>query len=179
MTTLEQPTTRMQILRDVAARALDEARGGRPLPEVLTALVLAAEQQSSVEMLGSILLLDKDGVHLRAGAAPSLPAAYNEAINDIAIGPAVGSCGTACYYRQPVYVDDIKTDPVWADFRDLALSHGLRACWSTPIKDAGGAVLGAFANYYREPRHPRSQDHEAISVLTAAAAEVIALTRAR
>ena len=77
-------------------------------------------------MLASVLLLDADGVHLRHGAAPGLPEAYNKAIDGLAIGPNEGSCGSAAYRRQPVFVSDIATDPLSAPYAHLALSQGLR-----------------------------------------------------
>src|SRR5712691_656742 len=92
--------------------------------------------------LASILLFDPDGNRLRHGAAPSLPKSYIDAIDGSAIGPAAGSRGTAAYRRAPVIVSDIARDPLWADYRHLALPHGLRACWSTPIFASDGGVLG-------------------------------------
>jgi two-component sensor histidine kinase len=142
---------------------LERIAAGAPLPEVFDKLVRAIETFSDHTMLGSILLLDRDGVHLRHGAAPSLPPAYSRAIDGAAIGPAAGSCGTAAYRRQPVFVSDIEHDPLWADYRELALAHGLRACWSTPILSRTSAVLGTFAIYYREPRSPSPDDIEIIS----------------
>ncbi len=164
-------------LLDGQKRVLELIAQGAPLPAVLEVLTRAIEEQSSANALASILLLDRDGVHLRHGAAPSLPASYNEAIDGIAIGPSVGSCGTAAYLSKQVIVTDIATDPLWADFRELALEHGLRACWSTPIFSTEGKVLGTFAMYYREPRAPSEQDLQLISMVTRTAA--IAIERKR
>src|SRR5712664_532506 len=116
--------------------------------------------------LSSILLLDPSTNCLRHGAAPSLPINYAEAIEGLVIGASVGSCGTAAYRAQPVIVSDIASDPLWADFRDLALAHGLHACWSTPILSSTGRVLGTFATYYREPHSPSSQEHNVIERIT-------------
>jgi PAS domain S-box-containing protein len=116
--------------------------------------------------LSSILLLDTKANRLRHGAAPNLPKSYIEAIDGGAIGPSAGSCGTAAYRAEPVIVSDISTDPLWADYRDLALAHGLRACWSTPILSSKGRVLGTFAIYYREPRNPTPQEHNVIEQIT-------------
>lgn len=137
-----------------------------PLSAILNQLVRAAEHQSSPGLLASILLLDEDGLHLRHGAAPSLPDAYNRAIDGIEIGPAVGSCGTAAYTGEPVVVSDIASDPLWEAFKDLAASHGLRACWSTPIISSRGQVLGTFALYYRKPTIPDEQDRLIVQLLT-------------
>ena len=63
-------------------------------------------------------------------------------------------------------VSDIATDPLWADYRDLALAHGLRACWSTPILSLDGKVLGTFATYYREPRSPTGQEQSFMEQVT-------------
>jgi signal transduction histidine kinase len=110
------------------------------------------------------LLLEGD--HLRHGGAPSLPKSYNGAIDGLVIGPSEGSCGTAAYRGKSVIVSDIATDPLWAKYRDLALSHSLRACWSTPIISSTNKVLGTFAMYYREPRSPTSEDFGLIELAT-------------
>lgn len=146
--------------------ALSQIVHGVPLGKVLDELLRATEQQSEHAMLTSILLADNQCEHLVHGAAPSLPAPYNKAIDGISIGEGVGSCGTAASRGTPVYVEDIAVDPLWKDFRDLALSHGLRACWSTPIKAASGALLGTFAIYYDDVRAPTVIDIEMISFIT-------------
>ena len=141
--------------------ALELIVGALSLHEVLDGVMLGLEKQSP-GALCSVLLLDPDGIHLRHGAGPSLPDAYNRLIDGVAIGPAVGSCGTAAYANRQVIVSDIGSDPLWADYRELALGHGLRACWSTPIHNGRGEILGTFAIYYREPRHPVPAEMELI-----------------
>lgn len=151
---------------------------GCPLGETLEALAHLIESEAE-ESLCSILVLDRGGRspsghqtaspetgNLRYGAAPSLPEAYNRAIDGIAVGPAVGSCGTAAFRDDRVVVFDIATDPLWEDFRDLALPHGLRACWSTPIHGSDGRVLGTFAMYHRIPREPQLHEMVLVDVLT-------------
>src|SRR5688572_24263832 len=138
-----------QILGMIAANA--------PLSEILKRLVLLIEAQSP-GMLCSVLLLSDDGDHVRHGAAPSLPEAYVKAVDGGRIGPKNGSCGTAMYRGEPVFVTDIFSDPLWEDYRDIAAASGLRACWSTPILSGRGKVLGSFAMYYREPRSPTGEE---------------------
>lgn len=135
------------------------------LPEVLDGLMLGLEKQTP-GALCSVLLLDEDGVHLRHGGAPSLPQAYNLAVEGVTIGPAVGSCGTAAHENRQVIVSDIGSDPLWARFRKLALENGLRACWSTPIHSRYGKILGTFAIYYHEPRQPAATEMEVIERAT-------------
>jgi len=154
-----------KVLRDIAQ--------GLPLSVVLDALLRAVEADASTGMMSSILFLSEDGQHLLHGAAPSLPEAYNEAIHGIEIGEGVGSCGTAVARVEPVYVCDISTDPLWDAFRALALSHNLRACWSTPVVAADGHVLGTFAIYYDQPRAPTEADIDAISFISQTAALAI------
>ena len=126
---------------------------GAPLNEVLTTIIRLIEAHST-GMRCSISLLDEDGLHLHYGAAPNLPEAYRAATEGVRIGPNVGSCGTAAYLRQPVFVSDIASDPRWVKFRDFALQSGLRAAWSTPIMSHDGTVLGTFGMYYSEVRQP-------------------------
>ena len=143
------------------------------LSRVFEALVRMLEEQSQSGMLASILLLDDDGLHLRYGAAPNLPEAYNRAIDGVAIGPKVGSCGTAAYRKQAVYVTDIANDSLWADYVDLALAHNLRACWSTPMFSSTGRLLGTLAMYYPEVREPNEDDLRLVDVATHIAAIAI------
>jgi two-component sensor histidine kinase len=124
-------------------------------------------------MLASILLMDPDGLHLRHGAAPSLPEPYTRAIDGQEIGEAAGSCGTAAFRREAVYVSNIATDPLWARYKDLALPHDLHACWSVPILSGAGAVLGTFALYHRTPRAPTEGEKEIVTLLTRIAATAI------
>jgi PAS domain S-box-containing protein len=138
-------------------RVLESLAQGSPLEDVLTACLEYCEANSE-DMLCSILLLDREGKHLRHGAAPSLPREYMDFIDGSGIGPAAGSCGTAAYRGEAVIVEDIATDPLWAGYRSAALPFGLRSCWSTPIFDKDRKVLGTFAIYYRKPGRP-SEDH--------------------
>ena len=159
-------------------RVLELAVGDSPLEQSLGELIKIVESTSRSGVLGSILLLDQDGRHLRTGAAPSLPELYSAAIDGGEIGPKAGSCGTAAYTRQPVFVNDIATDPLWEDYAEFALSCGLRACWSTPIITSGGKVLGTFAMYHREPREPTVRDLALVDLVTQTAALVIDRKRA-
>ena len=150
---------------------------GRDLADLLTAICRLVEAQTD-NMLCSILLLDSDGIHVRHGAAPSLPAEFVHAVDGSAIGPTAGSCGTAAYRGEAVIVEDIATDPLWQDYRHLALPHGLRACWSTPVLDQQRRVLGTFAIYYRSPRKPAPEHAALIEMATQTAAIAIEHHRA-
>src|SRR3981189_279075 len=161
---IEDPK-RAEVLLAGEKRLLEMIARGNSRAFILDALCRLVEELASGS-LSSILLLDPTANCLRHGAAPSLPGPYTEAIDGIAIGPSVGSCGTAAYRGEPVMVRDIATDPLWADFRAVALAHGLRACWSTPIRSSEGKVLGTFAIYYREPRSPTAQEHGLIEQIT-------------
>src|SRR5438105_2666693 len=158
-------------------RVLEMVAKGDSLADILDTLCLLVEEQSS-DVLASILLMDPNGKQLRHGAAPNLPKTYTEAIDGAFIGPAVGSCGTAAYRAKQVIVSDIAADPLWADFRDLALTHSLRACWSTPIFSSEGKVIGTFAMYYQEPRSPSPREQETIRHITHLAGIAIQRKRA-
>ncbi|MYW21214.1 GAF domain-containing protein, partial [Streptomyces sp. SID2955] len=136
---------------------LEQIARQAPLPDVLDGMCGAIEELSP-EVIVSVLLADEEGRHLRHGAAPSLPDFYNQAIDGIATGEGVGSCGTAAHRRRTVIVSDIATDPLWDDFRALAGQAGLAACWSTPIIAPDGRLLGTFAMYHRTPKAPQDTD---------------------
>ena len=164
-------------IREAHCAVLEMAVANSPLEKTLGALIEIVERTSKTGVLGSILILD--GRHLRHGAAPSLPRAYCEAIDGAEIGPREGSCGTAAFSGKPVFVSDIETDPLWSEYKAVALPHGLRACWSTPIITANRKVLGTFAMYHREPREPTVRDLALVDLVTQTAALVIDRARAR
>lgn len=133
-------------------RVLEQISAGVPLEHILETICLGMEGMAE-GMRASVLLLE-DGVRVRHGAAPHLPAEWTAWIDGRAIGPNEGSCGTAAFRKQPVIASDIATDPRWTKYRDAALKFGLHASWSIPFFDAQGNVLGTFAMYYDRPRTP-------------------------
>ena len=144
---------------------------GEPLQSVLDRYLMVVESTAESDTRTSILLLD--GTTLRHGAAPNLPLTYRNAIDGSQIGPNAGSCGTAAFRGAPVYVSDIANDPLWKDYVDLALDHGLRACWSTPIRNSEGTLLGTFAVYHQRARSPTSEELESIRTITEHVARAI------
>ena len=152
-------------LRKGQGHLLEMIARGAPLAATLNELVLLIEAQTE-GVICSVMLLDDEGLRLRAGAAPSLPPAYMASLDGFPIGPDVGSCGAAMYRREPVIVSDILSDPLWAPYKALAEPYGLRACWSTPIFLDQQHVLGSFAMYYREVRSPDQDDMRLIEVAT-------------
>jgi len=149
---------------------------GASLNEVLTSLARLIEAHSE-GMLCSIFLLDEDGLHLRYGVA-NLPEAFRAATDGVCIGPNVGSCGAAAYLRQSVFVSDILSDPKWVKFKDSAVAAGLRAAWSSPILSHDGKVLGTFSMYYREVRHPGTDEIQLIDYASRIAGIAIERKRA-
>ena len=157
-------------------QVLEMIARGAPLGETLDTLCRVVEAQFP-DMLCSVLLLDEEGTRLRHAAAPSLPPDYTAAIDGVNIGPHAGSCGTAAHRRERVLVADIATDPLWADYRQVALPHGLQACWSTPIFDEQQNLHGTFAIYLRQCGLP-GEEHERLMELTTHTA-AIAISRHR
>jgi diguanylate cyclase (GGDEF)-like protein/PAS domain S-box-containing protein len=164
-----RPVRLLGVCQDITARKREECMAAgqhaillgiaaqRPLAESL-ARIARLHESLNPAALCSLLLLDDDGRHLLHGAAPSLPKAWNESVHGQEIGESTGSCGTAAWHCERVVVGDIATHPCWIDYREQALSHGLRACWSTPVLGSHGEVLGTFAVYYRTPREPLPQE---------------------
>jgi diguanylate cyclase (GGDEF)-like protein/PAS domain S-box-containing protein len=127
----------------------------------LAAVICRHAESLTPDVICSILRVDEGGL-LHPLAAPSLPPIYSQALEGLAIGPTVGSCGTAAWRGEPVFVADINTDPLWAPYRSLPLPPGLRACWSTPIKLKNGRVAGTFAFYFRGQRGPTALHHKIV-----------------
>lgn len=147
---------------------------GRPLSETLESLLLSIEGQSP-EMFCSILIADADGNYLKDGVAPRIPSEYMMSVDGIRIAEGEGSCGTAAFIHEPVHVEDIATDPLWEDYREAALKHGLKACWSVPIYDTQCRItvhlrfiirivlmhlMNTAGSSKRQPRQPLSRSPE-------------------
>ncbi|NJD07321.1 MAG: PAS domain S-box protein [Methylococcaceae bacterium] len=129
------------------------------LEEVL-GLVNRYVEESRPGFRCSIMVVTADGGHLHAIPTPSLAADYLAAVDGIRIGDGFGSCGTAAWRGEPVIVDDVLEHPYWAPYRDLARRADFRACWSEPIKNSSGRVLGTFGIYQRHPARPTEEDRE-------------------
>jgi PAS domain S-box-containing protein len=177
------------IFRDVSERKVAEAllsgekrllevvAAGGPLSTTLDALCRLAEDVDPNSLV-SILLVDRQGKQLHHGAGPSLPPTYVNAINGAPVGLGVGPCAAAAHLGEQVISLDMSADYRWSDeMRALTLAHGLRTCWSTPIKSSQGRVLGTFAIYPREPADPTLGQRSRIEQLTHLAS--IAIERAQ
>lgn len=127
------------------------------LPKILTKIVSAIENEIP-NSIGSILLLDESGKHLLHGAAPNLPSFYSDALNGLAIGKGVGSCGNAAFMKKFTIVEDISTHPFWLPWRELANKAGLKSCWSSPIINNEEKVIGTFAIYQKVVSQPANEE---------------------
>ncbi|HYQ18377.1 MAG TPA: GAF domain-containing protein, partial [Polyangiaceae bacterium] len=159
------------------AQALELMVKGAPLPEVLEALCDVVDRQATSRLRTSISLMQDDGRYLRPAAGRHMPAAWTRAVDPWPVGPESGGCGAAAYRRQTVICTDIARDPLWAEHRELAARHGLRACWSTPIFSSGGSVLGTLELYYPRVHHPDAIEQRLVDVITRTAG--IAIERKR
>jgi two-component sensor histidine kinase len=158
--------------RDLLARQkqiFHLAINGAPINEILGEIARAATSQIK-ESRGAIFIMDADGAHLRFGAADGMSAEYTRAVDGFEVGPQSPSCGSAAYTGTAVIVGDVATDPLWAPFLELAIQHGIRCCWSFPIKAPHGQVLGTIALYHPHPRQPTSLDLQSLELLAQIAA---------
>jgi formate hydrogenlyase transcriptional activator len=133
---------------------------GSPLSEVLTDIAQLVEAQAE-DMYCTIWLPDEDGKELHCVAAPSIPG-FSARVGTMAVCPKGASCGTAVYRKEPVYVTDILTDPIWDDYRERLLPYGIRSVWSRPLFTSEGKALGTFSINYREPRSPSATELQLI-----------------
>jgi len=157
-------------------KVLERVARGAPLPEVLE--LLAREIQSAeTTLLASVMLLDSAGRHLHVASAPDLASEYCQAIDGISVTTDAGFFGAATHRGERIIVGDVASDPLCNEVRDLAIRHGLRACWSQPIYSNRGKVLGVLAMYYRSPRTPSNPELDVVADVANVAS--IAIERAR
>ncbi len=159
----EQSETRAQHLVRKRSEILEMIATGKPAYDVYDAIALMYEALHPGMRCSMLELKDNK---LKHGGAPSLPKEYCDAVNGLEIGPNIGSCGTSTYTGKRVLVENIETDPKWSEIKQAALPHGMRCCWSEPVKDSSGKVLGAFGMYYNHPALPDKE--ESADLLSAA-----------
>jgi two-component system cell cycle sensor histidine kinase/response regulator CckA len=157
---------RSQMHHERQAAILERIATNAPLQGTLDELVSHVEDQIPGS-IGSLLLVEPDGRRLRCASVRGLPPAFAAGCDGLLIGPNTGSCGTAAYLREPVFVSDIWVDPLWTEHRDNARAHGLRACWSMPIlsrrRADRAAALGTFAVYFRQPATPEPHHRDVLA----------------
>ena len=158
-------------------RLLEMVAGGHSISRILEALCRLVES-AAAGCYCSVVLVDPSGTRLEHGSAPSLPASFITSIIGRPVNVDSGPCAMAAYLNEQVIAGDLRSETRWAAYEwcPMALAHGLRACWSTPICSTAGKVLGAFAIYYGEPRTPTALHQSLIERFTHIAS--IAIERA-
>ncbi len=146
-----------EIFNTRTATILEMIARGKPASEIYNAIGLMYEERHPGMRCSMLELEDGKLLH---GGAPSLPKAYCDAVHGLQNGPDIGSCGTSTYTGERCLVENIETDPKWATIKDAALPHGMCCCWSEPIKNSRGEVLGAFGMYYDFPALPDENESE-------------------
>jgi len=148
---------RAEALLAAEKRTLELIANGARLTDILENVCNTIDAQAD-NIISAVMLMDTDGKRLWPAAGPRLPQGWIEAITPLKTGTGIGSCGSAAFLKRRVIVSDIATDPLWVDYRDVALSYGLRAAWSQPLLSKDQQVLGTFGMYYAEPRTPSETD---------------------
>jgi len=160
-----------ELFQKSVADVLEMIATGEPSPSIYKAIGLMYEARHPGMRCS---MLELQGNVLRHRGSPSLPKEYCDAVDGLVNGPDVGSCGTSTYTGKRVLIENIETDPKWAGLKEYALPHGMRCCWSEPIKNSSDKVLGAFGMYYDHPAMPNEgelQDLESAAKLTGIAME--------
>lgn len=152
---MTQDLSRFPDLHALETRILTRLSEDVPLRVILDDITLTVDRLMA-DVRSSILLVENGCI--RHGSAPNLPPAYTAAIDGLAIGENTGSCGTAAFTGKQVIVTDTFSDPLWHDYRDLAIEHQLRACWSTPVLTIDDRVLATFAIYHQTARAPNQAE---------------------
>lgn len=157
---------RDELVLQAQRQALELALHGASLSEVLDVLSLCIEKQSSDRIYASILLVDQEGTRLIHVSAPNLPPAYSESLTGRALKKEAGFPGTAPFTGKEGVISDIATDPLWKNYKDAALKHGLLVCWCTPVLSSANHLLATIAIYYGKRRMPAKDDQNAVALFS-------------
>jgi signal transduction histidine kinase len=160
---IQTPMTGQRHL-EFSNKTLEVIAESKDLKAILKQIILFYESEN-LDSICSVLLLDEERKHLTHGVAPSLPSFYSSGIDGLAIGPNAGPCGAAAYKNELTIVENISTNPLCKNFKELANRAGLKACWSQPILSSKGEVLGTFAVYYKTPKTPGEEELKLLKTL--------------
>ena len=171
---------RAEALLAAEKQLLEMVAHGHSMSRILDAICRLVETTAS-GCYCSVVLIDPSGTRLEHGAAPSLPASFVTSIIGRPVNEDSGPCAMAAYLNEQVISTDLTAETRWAAYEwcPMALAHGVKACWSTPIPSASGKVLGAFALYYNEPARPTPLHQELIEHFTHIASIAIEGARTR
>lgn len=153
---------RAEALLSGEKQVLEQIVSGASLPEVLEILVHGIEAQSG-RMFCTILLSDDQGRLQHAGAY-GISKDFLSAAKRLVIPPTADTFARTGTMGEAHASLDMSSEPVWADYRELALRHGLQARWAAPIHSTTGSVLGLVATYYREHDNPDPHDLRLIEI---------------
>jgi diguanylate cyclase (GGDEF)-like protein/PAS domain S-box-containing protein len=167
----------LEIFNRKQSSILEDIASGAPLVSVLEACVKLIEDQYP-DLTCAVNFIDEQGLRLKTGTSFNLPTEYLDAIDGLAIGDSVGSCGTAAYHQKEVIVTDIATSPLWQNYKEFALKHQLLACWSWPLISSKNKVIGTFAAYSRAISEPTEEEIKLIRLVAKTAAIAIEKERA-
>lgn len=154
---------RLVVLNAQMTLVLEGVARGIRLEATMDHLARAIEQYEPTTK-ATVLRVLPDGT-VRHLAAPSMPEGYVKAVDGEEIGPRAGSCGTAAHDNRLVVVENTMTDPLWAEYRNLAEAYGIAAGWSKPILGREGEVVGVVGLYYGTPRAPRKDELDLIETV--------------
>jgi len=144
-----------------------------PVAKALDILVRTVVEQSQGKARAAFYIADAAGRELYH--VTGMPQAYANFVDGFAISPESLACGLAAATGQPIITSDVRAEPRWKPWLWLAREFDYRACWSFPVQNSGGKVVGTFAIYYKEPTEATQQDIDLASELTRAAAAIISV----
>lgn len=160
-------------------RLLEMVASGHSLPIVAEELCRCLESELGSASRCAMSVIDWGDLKFQSVVAPSLPPSFHEAMRGQRVAFETGPCARAACLKSQVIAADMELDPLWrfSGFRAVALAHGQKSCWSTPILAGSGEVLGTFAVLHDRPIFPTSSQHELIAKASRIGALAIEHTR--
>ena len=134
----------------------------KPLSHILEDVCDRMEHLLANGSMCAISLFDQSSHVLNFGAGPSLPTEFTSQLRNIPVGINTCTGAAAIHYNRLTIVQNIELSPLWEKFKDSALEHGLRSCWSVPITTAFNSVLGTIDVYAKETHSPTEEEHAMI-----------------
>ena len=151
-----------ELQKDQIRKGLEMIANQRPLDLIVEQIVKTVEEQME-NCKASILVLNRKNDTLHRLPVLGLPDELSMGIEGVHIGPKVDSGESTAFLKKEIIVTDIPNDPVCEDYKELALRHGIKACWSIPIFSSEDRVLGTFAIYCKQSRGPKEKEIELLT----------------
>ena len=113
----------------------------------------------------SLAVVDKPNNYLKRISAPGMPELYNLGNQNVQLSLAKSPCSHAAIGGMEIYVQDILTEEIAADYREILLNYNIRSSRSIPVLNKQQEVIAVFTIFNNGHKHALMEETSLIQRL--------------